>query len=80
MPTPPRPDDPILARFLARAEQLLDRLEPLLPPASAAPDWNSACAFRWRKQASAGCIRMHNEHIADLIQRVRENTPVIALP
>ena len=56
MPTPPRPDDPILARFLARAEQLLDRLEPLLPPASAAPDWNSACAFRWRKQANAGYL------------------------
>ena len=32
------------------------------------------------RPVSYGCIRMHNEHIADLIQRVRENTPVIALP
>ena len=38
-----------LARFLARAEQFLERLEPLLPPASAAPDWNASIAFRWRK-------------------------------
>ena len=56
MPTPPRSTDEILARFLARAEQLLDRLEPLLPPASAAPDWDSAVAFRWRKQANAGYL------------------------
>ena len=45
-----------LSQFLARAEQLLARLEPLLPPASAAPDWNSAIAFRWRKQANAGYL------------------------
>ena len=38
-----------LARFLARAEQFLERLEPLLPPASATPDWNASIAFRWRK-------------------------------
>ena len=45
-----------LAQFLARAEQLIARLEPLLPPASAAPDWDSAIAFRWRKQGNAGYL------------------------
>ena len=38
-----------LASFLARAEKLLERIEPLLPPASPEPDWNAAIAFRWRK-------------------------------
>ncbi|MCM8613890.1 DUF815 domain-containing protein, partial [Accumulibacter sp.] len=42
-----------LASFLARAERLLDRLEPLLPPPPAAPDWGAAHAFRWR--AANGC-------------------------
>ena len=42
-----------LASFLARAERLLARIEPLLPPASAEPDWNSAVAFRWRTHGTA---------------------------
>ncbi|TLD44703.1 MAG: hypothetical protein FAZ92_03060 [Accumulibacter sp.] len=42
-----------LASFLARAERLLDRLEPLLPPPPEAPDWGAAHAFRWR--AANGC-------------------------
>ena len=42
-----------LASFLARAERLLARIEPLLPPASTEPDWNAAIAFRWRKHGSA---------------------------
>ncbi|MDA0191425.1 MAG: ATP-binding protein [Proteobacteria bacterium] len=51
--------DPIpqLARFLARAEELLDRLEPLLPPARRAPDWGAARAFRWRKSGGAGYLQ-----------------------
>ena len=46
-----------LASFLARAEKLLERLEPLLPPASKAPDWASATAFRWRKQGNSGFLQ-----------------------
>lgn len=42
-----------LATFLARAEHLLERIEPLLPPASPLPDWNAATAFRWRKRGNA---------------------------
>ena len=45
-----------LSRFLARAETLLARLEPLLPPLSAAPDWDSAIAFRWKKRGSSGYL------------------------
>ena len=51
--------DPSLqfARFLARAEKLLERIEPLLPPASAAPDWDAAIAFRWRKHGRTGFLQ-----------------------
>ncbi len=54
---PPSPTllEPLL-RFLTRAEQLLERLEPLLPPLSATPDWDSALAFRWRKRGSSGYL------------------------
>lgn len=46
-----------LASFLARAEKLLERLEPLLPPVSQAPDWSAAHAFRWRKTGGAGYLQ-----------------------
>jgi predicted AAA+ superfamily ATPase len=51
--------DPILqlASFLARAEKLLERLEPLLPPVSQQPDWAAAHAFRWRKRSNAGYLQ-----------------------
>jgi uncharacterized protein len=38
-----------LDQFLLRAEAMLSRLEALLPATNAAPDWNAATAFRWRK-------------------------------
>ena len=47
---------PYLATFLARAERVLERLEPLLPPVSPAPDWAAAMAFRWRKRGHAGYL------------------------
>lgn len=46
-----------LASFLARAEKLLERLEPLLPPLSPAPDWRTANAFRWRKSGNHGYLQ-----------------------
>ena len=46
-----------LASFLARAEQLLERIELLLPPSSPEPDWNSAVAFRWRKHGRFGHLQ-----------------------
>lgn len=50
----------LLASFLARAEKLLERIEPLLPPASPTPDWDSAIAFRWRKQGNSGYLQCIN--------------------
>ena len=50
-------DTPTLEHFLARAERLLERLEPLLPPASPAPDWDAAPAFRWRKRGGVGFLQ-----------------------
>lgn len=41
------------APLLLHAEQLLQRLEALLPTAIKAPDWSAAQAFRWRR-ARAG--------------------------
>ena len=41
----------------ARAEHLLTRLEAILPHALAAPDWNAAIAFRYRKRAASGWLQ-----------------------
>ena len=46
-----------LSSFLARAEKLMERLEPLLPPASQVPDWNCAIAFRWRRHTHTGYLQ-----------------------
>ncbi|MFN3594792.1 MAG: ATP-binding protein [Thiobacillaceae bacterium] len=45
-----------LESFLARAEALIARLEPLLPPAPAAVDWSSTLACRWRRTQLAGWL------------------------
>ncbi|WP_332815273.1 ATP-binding protein [Ramlibacter sp.] len=38
--------------LLVRADRLLDRLEAILPQPLAAPDWDAAIAWRYRKRAS----------------------------
>jgi predicted AAA+ superfamily ATPase len=38
------------AHLVTRAEQLIDRLEQLLPPVAVEPDWSAATAFLWRKR------------------------------
>ena len=45
-----------LSRALGRAEAVLARLEALLPPPPAQPDW-SARAFRWRKRGQRGYLQ-----------------------
>ena len=61
---------PSQTRFLERVQEFLDRLEPLLPPASKTPDWKSAVAFRWRKRAGVGFLqpvkRLPNIKLQDL--------------
>jgi len=46
-----------LDHLLARADQLLQRLETLVPQALAAPDWDAAVAFRYRKRGTAGWLQ-----------------------
>jgi hypothetical protein len=47
--------DDRLNRFFARAEQLLERIERLLPPAPPETDW-SAPAYRWRSDKTTGWL------------------------
>jgi len=47
-----------------RLEQLLLRLEPLLPPAGP-PDWN-ALAFRWRRRSYLGTVIGHLEAVRQI--------------
>ncbi|MBL8345849.1 MAG: ATP-binding protein [Rubrivivax sp.] len=54
---PPNPADPRLVEALqgliTRADTLLARLAPLLPPAAVEPDWQAAVAFRLRRRGAA---------------------------
>jgi len=45
-----------LDSVLARAEQLLARLEAVLPHPPAAPDWAASIAFRYRKRGASGFL------------------------
>ena len=48
---------PELAALIARAEQLLARVETLLPPALPPPDWSKVTAARWRKRSGRGYLQ-----------------------
>lgn len=50
----PTPD---FSTLVARAEQVLTRLENWLPPTPPAPDWPASVAFRWRKQQGRGYLQ-----------------------
>jgi len=56
--------------ILNRLEFLLDRIERLLPAEPAAPDWDTAIAFRWRARSGSGFLQAiahpHNLHLAQL--------------
>ncbi len=56
-----------LDRLLQRAERLLDRVEPLLPPAQAEPDWDAAIAFHWRRRLGVGFLdQVPEPHAVDM--------------
>lgn len=59
-----------LTHLLARAEQVLARLEALLPGPPPAPDWGAAVAFRWRKTQGRPVLqpvpRPHQIRLEDL--------------
>jgi uncharacterized protein len=73
-----------IERIADRLDQLAQRLERLLPPASAAPDWKAGVAFRWRKNARGGYLEavrhphaIRFEDLKDIDEqkrRLRENT------
>lgn len=52
--------------LIERAEHLVDRLEQILPRPLAAPDWNAALAWRYRKRASGLGALEPVRHIARL--------------
>jgi hypothetical protein len=57
-----------LEQLLGRAEAVLARLETLLPPAPAAPDW-TAQAYVWRRQGAAGWLApVRDPHTLDIGQ------------
>ena len=52
--------------LIARAMQLLDRLEAVLPQPLSAPDWNAAIAWRYRKRASGHGVLEPVKHVAEI--------------
>jgi predicted AAA+ superfamily ATPase len=73
-----------LAKLLARAEQLFDRIEGLLPTGAVAPDWSAATAFLWRRRNGRAVlqpvVRPHEIRLEDLCDiedqkaRIDQNT------
>lgn len=59
-----------LANLVARAEQLIERIERLLPAAAPAPDWEAAPAFLWRRRNGqrglVAVVRPHAIRLSDL--------------
>ncbi|MEO8847640.1 MAG: ATP-binding protein [Casimicrobiaceae bacterium] len=46
-----------LLKLIARAEAVLERVELMLPPKVAAPDWRKITAARWRKRNGQGVLQ-----------------------
>lgn len=55
-----------LERLLARAEQLIDRIEAVLPQPLSAPDWSASVAFRYRKRSSGHGALEPVRHVAPM--------------
>jgi predicted AAA+ superfamily ATPase len=55
-----------VVNLVARAEQLVSRLEQLLPHALQAPDWDAAVAWRYRKRPHAGAVLEPIRHIGGI--------------
>ncbi len=71
--------------LLLRAEQLISRIEAVLPQALTAPDWNASVAYRYRKRSSGhgvlepvrhvGAMRLDNlKEIEPQKERILRNT------
>lgn len=53
-------------RLIERAEQLLGRIEAVLPQPLGAPDWNASIAFRYRKRSSGHGVLEPVRHVAQM--------------
>src|SRR5262249_21482266 len=73
-----------LSKLIARAEDVLERVEAILPPPSPDPDWAKTLAARWRKRSGRGYLQAvahpHTIKLDDLVavddqkQRIDANT------
>ncbi len=72
-PADATPATDALAALLRRAEALLARVETLLPPAVAAPDWTASHAFRYRRRGPTGGTIEPVRHVARIaLDELRE--------
>jgi predicted AAA+ superfamily ATPase len=55
-----------LARLVERAEQLITRIEAVLPKPLGAPDWTQSVAWRYRKRASGMGVLEPVRHVAPM--------------
>lgn len=55
-----------LERLLERAEQLIQRIESVLPGPLGAPDWHASIAFRYRKRSSGHGVLEPVRHVAQM--------------
>lgn len=63
-------------RLLARAEQLMARIEAVLPQPLIAPDWSGSVAWRYRKRSSGHGVLEPVRHVAKLeLADLREIDP-----
>jgi len=65
-----------LERLLTRAEQLMQRIETLLPQPLAQPNWSASIAFRYRKRSSGhGVIEPIRQVAAMQLEQLKEIGP-----
>ncbi len=55
-----------LERLVARAEQLMARIESVLPQPLGAPDWSASVAFRYRKRSNGHGVLEPVRHVAHM--------------
>jgi predicted AAA+ superfamily ATPase len=53
-------------RLIQRAEQLIDRIESVLPQPLGAPDWSASIAFRYRKRSSGHGVLEPVRQVAEM--------------
>jgi predicted AAA+ superfamily ATPase len=69
-----------LDRLIKQGQELLSRIEALLPARSAEVDWGASIAFRWRKQSQRGFLQpvanLHRIKLSDL-QRIERQKALV---